>query len=159
MQLRQIQLKDNAQVAQVIRTVMPEYDCVGDGYSINDPELDTMFETYDNAESYFWVLETEEGKVVGCGGIAPLKGGEAGMCELQKMYFLKEGRGHGFGKQLIEQSLEKARALGYTSCYLETVERMREANGLYQKMGFEVLDGPLGCTGHGACDTRYLLRL
>ena len=35
---RRIRPEDNSTVAHIIRTVMTEFDCVGEGYSINDPE-------------------------------------------------------------------------------------------------------------------------
>jgi len=37
--LRPITPTDNAAIANVIRTVMPEFSCVGEGFSINDPEV------------------------------------------------------------------------------------------------------------------------
>jgi putative acetyltransferase len=43
--------------------------------------------------------------------------------------------------------------------YLETVDRMTAANGLYQSFDFEPLPGPLGATGHGGCDAFYLKTL
>ena len=41
--LRSITPDDNAAVARIIRTVMPEFNCVGEGFSINDPELRDMY--------------------------------------------------------------------------------------------------------------------
>ena len=38
--LREIQQEDNEQVARIIRQVMTEFGAVGDGYSINDPEVE-----------------------------------------------------------------------------------------------------------------------
>ena len=134
--LRPIEKSDNEQVARLIRTVMTEYDCVGEGYSINDPEVDHMFETYDHAHSAFFVIENGEGKIVGSGGVGPLENGEPHICELKKMYFYTILRGKGFGKTMVDLCLESAREKGYNKCYLETVKRMEKANRLYQKMGF-----------------------
>ena len=75
-QIRPIKPEDDPQVANIIRTVMTEYGCVGEGYSIHDPEVDYMYKAYDNAESAFYVIENETNKkVLGCAGIAPLKNG------------------------------------------------------------------------------------
>ena len=156
--MRRIQQQDNPEVAQLIRTVMTEYGTVGEGYSIMDKEVDEMFEHYNNDRSAFWILETDE-KVIGCGGIGPLKGGIENTCELKKMYFYAEARGKGWGRKMVQTCLDTAKELGYTICYLETVERMATANLLYQKMGFELLDEPMGCTGHSACETRYAKNL
>jgi len=155
---RSIRSTDNATVAHIIRTVMTEFDCVGEGYSINDPEVDNMTAAYANDRSAFLVLE-HNGEVIGCGGIAPLKGGDTDTCELRKMYFLPEARGKGLGRQLLEHCLDLARELGYKKCYLETVARMDKANRLYQKNGFVPLEAPLGNTGHCSCDARYLKTL
>lgn len=153
--IREIKKEDNPKVATIIRTVMTEYDCVGQGYSIEDPEVDCMFETYSDDLSHYLVLLKNE-KIVGCGGIAPLQGGTTGTCELKKMYFYSDARGAGMGTKMVEMLVEKARELGYKKCYIETVERMNRANALYQKMGFEKLSSAEGNTGHGGCDSHYI---
>lgn len=157
-EFRPIQPGDNAQVADLIRIVMTEFDCVGEGYSINDPELEDMYAAYNQKGAFFQVI-VQDGKVLGCGGIAPLSGGEAHICELRKMYFYTALRGQGWGKKMLLFCLEKARELGYTQCYLETVERMSSANALYQRMGFNKSCSPVGNTGHGSCDSYYVLDL
>lgn len=158
-QIRPIQPVDNATVAKIIRTVMPEFDCVGEGYSIEDPEVDKMYETFQAEGRTFYVVErNSDGQLFGCGGYAPLAGGEyPEICELQKMYFLGELRGLGLGRQLLERCLEEAKQDGYQKMYLETVSRMEAAGKLYQKMGFNIIDGQLGATGHGGCDT-FMMR-
>lgn len=158
--LRPILPKDNVQVASIIRTVMTEFACVGEGYSILDPEVDNMADAYSGEGSAFFVVENlENGEVLGCGGIGPLVGGEGLTCELKKMYFLPALRGLGFGKKMVETCLEKAKSLGYRHCYLETVDRMVQANQLYRKMGFDKIGNPMGTTGHCSCDTWYLREL
>ena len=123
-----------------------------------DPEVDDMYTAYDHPKSAFFVVE-EEGEVKGVGGIGPLAGGDPDTCELKKMYFLPELRGKGQGKALMEICLSRAKDLGYRQCYLETVERMVAANGLYQKYGFQPLDHHLGGTGHNGCDSFYIKTL
>jgi len=155
---RPIRPDDNAQVAAIIRSVMTEFGAVGEGFSIMDPEVDHMYEAYQGARAEMYVIE-KAGKLLGCGGFGPLTGGEMHVCELKKMYFLPELRGLGFGKKLVKHSLEKARKAGFTQCYLETLCSMKAANSLYQKMGFQPLDGPMGATGHGSCDSWYMVVL
>ncbi|MCB9293557.1 MAG: MarR family transcriptional regulator [Lewinellaceae bacterium] len=156
--LRPVQPGDNKKVARIIRQVMTEFGTVGEGYSIMDPEVDGMYEAYRNPRSAFFVIE-RQGEVLGCGGIGPLAGGDEQTCELKKMYFLPELRGMGWGKRLALHCLGKARELGYRLCYLETVERMWQANKLYQRLGFKRLDAPLGSTGHSGCEAFYALPL
>lgn len=156
--IRTIEPADNPVVARIIREVMAEFGTVGEGYSSEDEEINRMYEAYDEAKSVFYVIE-KEGRLLGCGGIGPLPGGRAGTCELRKMYFLPELRGMGLGKKLVAQCLDDARRLGYRSCYLETVDRMWQANLLYQKMGFQRLEQRCGDTGHCSCEGFYELTL
>ena len=155
---RPIRSADNEQVARLIRTVMTEFGCVGEGYSINDAEVDAMYEAFSQPRAAFFVIK-QEGRILGCGGIAPLAGSDGLTCELKKMYFYPALRGSGYGRRMVEQCLGSARALGYRRCYLETVERMTSANFLYQKTGFEKQCGAQGNTGHCSCDSYYVLEL
>ncbi|WP_323094218.1 GNAT family N-acetyltransferase, partial [Aeromonas hydrophila] len=86
-------------------------------------------------------------------------GEEGQVCELQKMYFMPSLRGLGLGRRLVLQALDEASALGYQRCYLETTAVLREATALYESLGFEHLPGPLGCTGHDACEICMVLTL
>lgn len=156
--LRPIEAADNPAMAQVIRTVMQEFAAVGEGYSINDPEVEALFETYNREDSIFYVL-VRDNQVMGGGGIAPLLGGPEGVCELKKMYFYPEIRGLGWGKKMVLECLEAARRLGYRQCYLETIDRMAGANILYQKLGFKKLEKAMGATGHSSCEAWYVIDL
>jgi putative acetyltransferase len=156
--LRPIQKRDNAAVARLIRDVMTEFQAVGDGYSIVDPEVDDMYGNYRNNRSIYYVIHFD-GHVVGCGGIAPLKGGDKSTCELRKMFFLPETRGLGLGRRLLLLLMNESRQLGYKKCYIETLDRMSRANALYRDSGFELLEKPIGSTGHGSCDRWYLMSL
>ena len=154
--IRAMRPGDNAAVAQIIRGVMTEFGAVGCGYSIGDAEVDAMYEAYPAPLSAFYVVE-DEGRVIGCGGFGPLAGAVAETCELRKMYFLPDLRGRGLGAALMDTFLESARDAGYERCYLETVERMEKARALYARCGFQVIDEPLGNTGHGSCNHWMLL--
>ncbi len=155
--IRQIQPEDNPGVANVIRAVMPEFGASGEGFAIHDPEVDNMFESYQNKAAYF-VLE-ENGKIIGGGGIAPLAGGPENYCELKKMYFLPEARGKGMGTTMLNLCLDAARQWGYTHCYLETFKTMEKAISVYHHFGFSPLDGPKGNTGHFSCTHFFELEL
>ncbi|ELE7135273.1 MULTISPECIES: bifunctional helix-turn-helix transcriptional regulator/GNAT family N-acetyltransferase [Vibrio] len=156
--LRPLTKADNSQVADVIRKVSAEYGLTADkGYGVADPTLDDMYSVYDQQGAAYWVVEYQ-GEIVGGGGFAPLAG-EPNVCELQKMYFLPQTRGHGLAKRIVALSLQLAKQFGYQQCYLETTECLREAVGLYEKLGFEHLDAPLGQTGHDACEVVMLKTL
>jgi putative acetyltransferase len=156
--IRPIETTDDARMAQIIRTVMPEFGATGDGFAINDPEVDWMTRAYSAPRCSYFVVE-HEGEVKGGGGVAPLVNGEPDMCELRKMYFLPQLRGMGAGAALMRRCLEAARGHGFRRCYLETLKGMDAAMRLYERSGFRKIPGPIGCTGHGGCDSFYILDL
>jgi putative acetyltransferase len=156
--IRLISKKDNAAVAIIIRTVMPEFGASGKGFAIHDPEVDDMYKAYTAPRCSYFVCEID-GKIVGGGGVAPLQGGDDDTCELKKMYFLPEARGKGFGEKLLNSCLDAASNIGFKYCYLETFNTMKGAMKLYEKTGFRKIAGPMGNTGHFACDTFYKLDL
>ena len=148
--IRPIQKKDNIQIAAVIRKVLIDLNVPKVGTAYADPQLDCMFETYSKSNSIYYVLEKQD-LILGGAGISQLENETATICELQKMYFLKEARGRGIGMQMIEKCLAKAKEFGYEKCYLETLPVMLNAQKLYTKVGFEYLSEPLGGTGHTSC--------
>lgn len=156
--IRPIRPEDDASVAAVIRTVMPEFGADGPGFAIHDPEVEHMSREYAGPRTSYFVVE-REGRVIGGGGIAPLVGGDPGICELKKMYFLPEARGLGLGERMIRLCLERAKELGYSICYLETLTGMDQAMRLYRKIGFTPLPAPMGATGHHGCDHWFSLSL
>lgn len=153
--IRPIEPTDNVALANIIREVMTAYGAVGDGFSINDPEVNYMYDYYQEPGCAYFILSNDQNQILGGAGIGPLIGGDAHTCELKKMYFLPDVRGRGMGQKMVSHLLETARNLGYKTCYLETLERMTEAKALYAKMGFKKLCGQMGNTGHGGCDSFY----
>lgn len=153
--IRPITPADDAAIAAIIRAVMPEFGASGSGFAINDPEVDWMSRAYAAPRSAYFVVE-DDGCVVGGGGIAPLKGGDAGTCELRKMYFLPQLRGRGVGTALMARCLQAAREAGFRRCYLETLTGMDAAMRLYERSGFQRIPAPMGNTGHGGCNAFYL---
>jgi putative acetyltransferase len=156
--IRRILPKDNLFVAQIIRAVMPEFGAAGQGFAIHDPEVDDMFKAYNIENAAYFVCE-DKGYILGGGGVAPLAGGPKDTCELKKMYFLPAARGLGLGQKLLSTCLDSARDMAFKKCYIETFNTMKDAMKLYEKNGFKKISGPLGETGHFACDTFYLLKL
>ena len=149
--LRPIQPADDESMGRILRAVMTEFGACGQGFTIDDPEVDHMSGACVGPGAAYFVLEIA-GRVVGGGGIAALAGADPGVCELRKMYLLPEARGRGHGRRMLEHCLTAARALGYQRCYLETLTGMDAAMHLYSLAGFKPLCAPLGVTGHSGCD-------
>jgi putative acetyltransferase len=165
--IRPIQVADNAVVAGIIRSVMPEFGAGGPGFSLHDAEVSTMCETYSQPRSAYFVVcrRAPDGSgadtVVGGGGVAALQGypAEQGVCELRKMHFLKDGRGKGMGQLLVSHLIGVARELGFKTMYLETLNTMSAAIHVYEKLGFRQVCAQMGGTGHFSCDRFYTLEL
>lgn len=154
--IRPIQSQDNAAMASVIRTVMPEFGADGPGFALHDPEVDHLSLAYALPRHAYFVID-RGGEVLGGGGIAPLEGADPSVCELRKMYFLPRARGIGAGSAMMAQCLKAAREAGFRQCYLETLTGMDAAQTLYLRSGFQRIDAPMGGTGHFSCD-RFFLR-
>lgn len=150
MDIRKIEQKDNPAVAKIVRTVMIELGAPKVGTAYADPNLDTMFETYQKANAVYFVIEND-GRIIGGAGIQKLDNGEDTICELQKMYFMPEARGLGVGSKMIALCLQQAKEFGFKKCYLETMPFMIDAQKLYKKSGFYNINGPMGNTGHTYC--------
>jgi len=148
--LREIELKDNAQIEKVIRDCFPEFNIPLQGTAYEDPETKAMFESYQNDNDVYYVIDNE-GEILGGAGIKPLKDFESSVCEIQKMYFSPKVRGKGLGKAMFEKCMESAKSFGYKQCYLESAPQLKAAIHIYQSYGFKHLEAPLGATGHTAC--------
>lgn len=155
MVIRKIEQQDNNAVGKIVRSVLLELGAPKVGTAYADPSVDFMFETYEKDRAIYFVVENE-GKIIGGAGIQQLDNGAAIICELQKMYFLPEARGLGFGAKMISLCLEKAKEFGFKQCYLETMPFMEDAQKLYKKSGFYNINGSMGNTGHSYCSVWML---
>ncbi len=156
--IREIEQRDNAAIAQVVRDVLIELNVPKVGTAYADPHLEYLFETYKEPKAIYFVIE-KDSKIIGGAGVMQLENESSNICELQKMYLLPEARGLGLGQQLMAMCLEKATQFGFESCYLETMPYMQDAQKLYKKVGFEYIDAPMGNTGHTSCPVWMLKKL
>ena len=149
--IREVQEKDNPIIKSLVIETLREFGAKGPGFASSDEELKNMYSAYQANNKKFYVVELD-GKVLGCGGVAPLDGEEnSGICELRKMYFDKKLRGRGAGKQLIDLCIKTAQDIGFHTMYLETIPEMKIAQNLYKSRGFEYLCSSKGNTCHSAC--------
>jgi putative acetyltransferase len=156
--IREIQKKDNPEIANIIQTVLMEMGAPKIGTAYSDPFLFELSEVYSQPKTVYYVLENE-GKILGGAGIGTLDNDDPLICEFQKMYFLPEARGKGFASKIMEIAIEKAIDFGYTKCYIETMPYMTDAQKLYKKFGFENIDAPIGNTGHTSCPVWLIKKL
>ena len=158
MNIRPLEISDNAEIAKVIRQVFIDNELPKTGTAFADSHLDTLFEVYNVPKAIYFVVENN-GKIIGGCGIAQLDNSDENICELQKMYFLPEARGLGMGFKMMQLCLQNATEFGFESIYLETLPEMIDAQKLYKKVGFDYLNHPKGNTGHSTCPIWMLKKL
>ncbi len=150
-QIRPIEQKDNINIAKVIRGALEEFGANKPGTVYFDPTTDALFELFNTPGSYYYIA-TINNKVVGGAGIFPTENLPKGTCELVKLYLHKDARGTGLGKQLLNTAMQWAKENGYTQVYLESMPELSKAVTIYENVGFQRINQPLGNSGHCGCD-------
>jgi len=151
-QIRPIQPEDNPAIARIIRSVLEEFGANKPGTVYFDTETDHLFELFSKTPGSSYQVAIQDGILLGGAGIFHTPNLPERTCELVKMYLLPIARGKGVGRTLIEESFQIARNLGYQAIYLETMPELTKAIYIYEKMGFQYLNGPMGNSGHTGCD-------
>lgn len=151
MHIRPIQPSDNPALAKIIRDTLTEFDANHPGTVYYDATTDALFELFQRPLSAYYVAESDNGKIVGGGGIYPTEGLPDDTCELVKMYLLPETRGKGLGGSIIEKCLQTAKELGFKRIYIESMPELKLALKVYERFGFSYLNAPMGNGGHFGC--------
>jgi putative acetyltransferase len=129
--LRMAKRGDEKEIFELVKTVLTDYglDMDPDG---TDKDISDINKSYFRNGGWFSVIESQE-RIVGSYGIFRI---DENVCELRKMYLLKEYQGKGLGKLMMEEALQKAKELGYNEMILESNRVLNKALGLYRKYGF-----------------------
>ena len=108
----------------------------------------SLWERYPELKTNYWgnnVLELNsnvvviylENKAVACGCF---KKYDTNTIEIKRMFVSPEARGMGLAQNILRELELWAHGLGYSSSVLETLYRQKEAIGLYQKTGYNIVD-------------------
>ena len=150
--IKQAENNDKKDIQKLVFGVLKEYSLNPDPME-TDKDLNDISKSYNNNRGSFYVILDSGENIIATTGIYNI---DESTCELRKMYLLKEHRGKGIGKFLLEYSIDKAKQLGYTKLILETASVLKEAIGLYKSYGFkEVSEGHLS----SRCDQRFFIDL
>ena len=118
-----------------VRALIEEYqrslgvDLEFQGFSHELAHLGEMYGPPDGA----LFLAVLDGVAVGCVGVRRF---DARCCEMKRLYVRPQGRGHGLGRALAVRAMEAGRAAGYAAMRLDTLPAMRDAQALYERLGF-----------------------
>ncbi len=100
-----------------------------------DIDLNDIEQGYFNNRGYFGVaVDTSTNTIVGTFGLFSIS---KDVCELRKMYLLRQARGQGLGKYILNYAIQLATEKHYTKIFLETISPLKEAISLYKKIGFK----------------------
>jgi putative acetyltransferase len=148
--IRDIEPGDNVSLARIIRNSLEEFRANKKGTVYYDDSTDHLSDLFKTAGSRYFVA-TSGKNILGGAGIFPTHGLPEGVSELVKMYLLPEARGHGIGSALINKCIEFAKSIGNRSIYIETLPELSTAVKVYEHLGFNYLDKPMGDSKHSGC--------
>jgi ribosomal protein S18 acetylase RimI-like enzyme len=83
------------------------------------------------------LVATERDRYLAMIAVRPLHGD---MAEMKRLYVRPEARGRGLARRLVAHICEHAKALGYREIRLDTLPNMREAQALYEALGFRDIE-------------------
>jgi putative acetyltransferase len=153
--IRYITLRDNPEIADIVRTAIEEFKLPKEGTAYTDPETDRLYQTFQHPGAAYFVAE-ENGIILGGCGVYPTKGLPEGCAELVRFFLTNSARGKGIGWSLFEQTMNTAKLLGYKQLYLESFPDLTKAVSIYEKAGFRPLKQAMGQSGHFACNVWML---
>lgn len=95
-------------------------------------EIDDGLAEYRQTGGVF-VLARVNGAVAGCLAVRPLNGT---IGEIKRMFVRPEFRGLRLGDTLMEDIIARARKMGYTELYLDSLHSFQHAHKIYYRAGF-----------------------
>jgi putative acetyltransferase len=131
LKIREYKNTDNKPLIEMISTILAEYKMSLD-FQGPDKDLEDLQNIYFNNKGVFFVAELD-GKIIGSVAVSKI---DDEKCELRKLYILKEHRGQGFGRILLDRAIDFASLNGYGKMELEVSEKHKGAIRLYEKLGF-----------------------
>lgn len=107
-------------------------------------ELNNLGSLYLPPNGAFWLAREDTGADIGCVALRFMPGCRT--AEIKRLYVVKNRRGYGIGKVLLNAALEHAHNCEVAEVCLETLPSMKEARNLYAAAGFVVEEPSSGCS-------------
>ncbi|MBR1385171.1 MAG: GNAT family N-acetyltransferase [Ruminococcus sp.] len=125
----------NSYLAQVKELIIEYTNSLGRDLSFQnlDSELKNIAEKY-TAPNGEILVAVENGNVY---GMVCYHKHSNDRCEMKRLYVRPAARGMHIGEKLVEEIIKRAKAAGYIEMVLDTIEPLKKAISLYEKMGFE----------------------
>ncbi|WP_029319050.1 GNAT family N-acetyltransferase [Butyrivibrio sp. AE3004] len=138
---REMTEADNTVVATMIRDNLKKFKLDIPGTVYFDEGLDHLSDYYGRDERRYFVIEDDNGKVIGGIGFARFELGQD-TAELQKLYLMDSAKGSGLGYEMIDFIEDRMREAGFKVSYLETHDKLQAAIHIYEKMGYKEIERP-----------------
>lgn len=103
-----------------------------------DEELENLQGHYADPRKYKLIaVELPGNKIVGCVGLRTI---EPGVGEMKRLYVIPSHRGLHLGSMLAEDIISIAIKMKHHTMLLDTMNEMQDAQRLYKRLGFELID-------------------
>jgi putative acetyltransferase len=140
-EIKPIQLHQVEEVKQIIFAVCHEI------WQVTEEEIrryDAMSDIDDVQSHYFdnsgtFLVLIDDGRVVGSGAIRRLNND---ICELKRMWLIKDYRGRGLGTKMTQMLLYFAQKTGYKKVRLDLLDEQKQIQALklYKRLGFYFIE-------------------
>ncbi len=151
--IRDWQPDDRQAAADLIASVLVEYQLGGCDPTGADWDVLNVEQAYWQTGGEFWVVELGK-KLVGTAAYYPIDRGKNAV-EIRKMYLLPAARGQGLGRYLLQQLEATIAAKGFEQIWIETATVLKEAVQLYERNGYQPSSG----VETARCDRVYVKQL
>ncbi len=131
--IRPLEPRDLGPVTSLVRSLRAAHDL---GADVGGSGMDRVANQAGSGAGA-WVLEDDDGAVVGTAVVQPFEGDA---CELKRLYLAPEHHGRGWGRALLEHALAWARGEGYAWIVFELPPVLDAAVALAEAADFELAD-------------------